>query len=170
MHLLVGEGNTGAALALVTLQKWPFNCLALPEHWKLTYNGQSNKHTDMTTFSCPFVMQNLPDWDHHLFCWYFFQHHLSLLSSEMHFNRCAIVSVVPFFYINHITSATTDQNGGDTAAAQVAIACNWLLAGLLAVAAATRQVQRGGMRKGCCEGWRADEGSARAEKWWERGS
>lgn len=71
MHLLVGEGNTGAALALVTLQKLPFNCLALPEHWKLTYNGQSNKHTDMTTFSCPFVMQNLPDWDHHLFCWYF---------------------------------------------------------------------------------------------------
>lgn len=82
----------------------------------------------------------------------------------------AIVSVVPFFYINRITSATTDQNGGDTAAAQVAIACNSLLAGLLAVAAATRQEQRGGMRKGCCEGWRADEGSARAEKWWKRGS
>lgn len=34
MHLLVGEGNTGAALALVTLQKLPFNRLALPEHWK----------------------------------------------------------------------------------------------------------------------------------------
>lgn len=68
-------------------------------------------------------MQNLPDWDHHLFCWYFGIFGITSSATFVKYSR-AIVSVVPFFYINHITSATTDQNGGDIAAAQVAIACN----------------------------------------------